>query len=128
MFQYIIQPGDNLYRIADRFDVTVAAIIAANPGLYPQQIFPGQVILIPISGYLYQNYPWYYLLPYLFLRFPRQHWDDRSQWPRDWQDRDFRRFRITSVGIDVSKGKGMVCILKPYAEVLASPYKVMHTV
>ena len=34
---------------------------------------------------------------------------------------------MTSVGIDVSKGKSMVCILKPYGEVLASPYEVDHT-
>jgi transposase len=33
---------------------------------------------------------------------------------------------MISVGIDVSKGKSMVCILKPYGEVVASPYEVMH--
>jgi hypothetical protein len=27
---------------------------------------------------------------------------------------------MTSVGIDVSKGKSMVCLLKPYGEVLAA--------
>jgi transposase len=32
-----------------------------------------------------------------------------------------------SVGIDVSKEKSMVCILKPYREVIASPYEVEHT-
>lgn len=35
---------------------------------------------------------------------------------------------MTSVGIDVSKGKSMVCRLKPYGEVLAAPYEVVHTV
>ncbi len=35
---------------------------------------------------------------------------------------------MTSVGIDVSKGKSMVCILKPYGEVLVAPYEVVHTV
>lgn len=34
---------------------------------------------------------------------------------------------MISVGIDVSKEKSMVCILKPYGEVVASPYEVMHT-
>ena len=34
---------------------------------------------------------------------------------------------MISVGIDVSKGKSMVCILKPYGEVLAAPYEVVHT-
>jgi len=88
MFQYKIQPGDTLYRIADYFDVSVAAILAANSGLFPNRIFPGQVILIPISWYLQQNYPWYYLMPYLFIQQPRQYWNDRRRWPRDWRDRD----------------------------------------
>ena len=34
---------------------------------------------------------------------------------------------MTSVGIDVSKGKSTVCILKPYGEVIVSPYEVQHT-
>lgn len=34
---------------------------------------------------------------------------------------------MTSVGIDVSKGKSTICILKPYGEVVASPYEIEHT-
>ena len=34
---------------------------------------------------------------------------------------------MISVGIDVSKGKSMVCILKPYGEVVCSPFEVEHT-
>ena len=34
---------------------------------------------------------------------------------------------MISVGIDVSKGKSTVCILKPYGEVVASPHEVLHT-
>lgn len=34
---------------------------------------------------------------------------------------------MTSVGIDVSKGKSTVCILKPYGEVIDSPHEVLHT-
>lgn len=34
---------------------------------------------------------------------------------------------MTSVGIDVSKGKSIVCFLRPYGEVVASPYEVLHT-
>lgn len=34
---------------------------------------------------------------------------------------------MNSVGIDVSKEKSMVCILRPYGEVLLSPYEVSHT-
>ena len=34
---------------------------------------------------------------------------------------------MISVGIDISKGKSMVCILKPYGEVVAKPFEVRHT-
>ena len=34
---------------------------------------------------------------------------------------------MVSVGIDVSKDKSMVCILKPYGEVVSSPYEISHT-
>ena len=34
---------------------------------------------------------------------------------------------MISVGIDVSKGKSMVCMLRPYGEVVASPYEIQHT-
>jgi transposase len=34
---------------------------------------------------------------------------------------------MISVGIDVSKEKSTVCILKPYGEVVSSPYEMMHT-
>lgn len=34
---------------------------------------------------------------------------------------------MISVGIDVSKEKSMVCILRPYGEVVSSPYEVTHT-
>ena len=34
---------------------------------------------------------------------------------------------MISVGIDISKGKSMVCILKPYGEIVAKPFEVRHT-
>lgn len=34
---------------------------------------------------------------------------------------------MISVGIDVSKGNSMVCILKPYGEVIEKPFKLKHT-
>lgn len=34
---------------------------------------------------------------------------------------------MISVGIDVSKGKSTVCILKPYGEIVSSPFEVTHT-
>lgn len=33
---------------------------------------------------------------------------------------------MISVGIDVSKGKSTVCILKPYGEIVCRPFEVMH--
>jgi transposase len=38
----------------------------------------------------------------------------------------FRRRRMISVGVDVSKGKSTVCILKPYGEIVCSPFEVQH--
>lgn len=34
---------------------------------------------------------------------------------------------MISVGIDVSKEKSMVCMLRPYGEVIASPHEIQHT-
>ncbi|WP_185748254.1 transposase [Metaclostridioides mangenotii] len=34
---------------------------------------------------------------------------------------------MISVGIDISKGKSTVCILKPYGEIICSPYEITHT-
>lgn len=33
---------------------------------------------------------------------------------------------MISVGVDVSKGKSMICILKPYGEIVSSPFEVAH--
>ena len=35
---------------------------------------------------------------------------------------------MISVGIDVSKGKSTVCIMKPYGEIIRSPYEVAHSI
>jgi transposase len=35
--------------------------------------------------------------------------------------------RLISVGIDVSKEKSTICILKPYGEILSSPFDILHT-
>ena len=34
---------------------------------------------------------------------------------------------MISVGIDVSKGKSMVCIMKPCGEVLKTPFEMLHS-
>ena len=35
---------------------------------------------------------------------------------------------MNAVGIDVSKGKSMVAILRPYGEIVSTPFEVKHTV
>ena len=35
---------------------------------------------------------------------------------------------MNAVGIDVSKGKSMVAILRPYGEIISKPFEVKHTV
>jgi spore coat assembly protein SafA len=45
---YVVQAGDTLSEIAQRFGVSLDALIAANPQITdPDRIFPGQVIVIP---------------------------------------------------------------------------------
>lgn len=44
---YTVQPGDTLSEIAERFGVTVAAIVEANGIQDPNLIFPGQELVIP---------------------------------------------------------------------------------
>lgn len=34
---------------------------------------------------------------------------------------------MISVGIDVSKGKSTVCIMKPCGEILKAPFEIRHT-
>ena len=44
---YIVQSGDSIWKIAQMFSVSMAAIIAANSLSSPNLIFPGQQLLIP---------------------------------------------------------------------------------
>lgn len=44
---YTIQPGEWLYRIASNCGVAVAELLAANPGVNPDFVFPGQQLNIP---------------------------------------------------------------------------------
>lgn len=46
-FQHTIEPGESLYAIARRYDVTTDAIIRANTISAPDQIFVGQRLIIP---------------------------------------------------------------------------------
>jgi LysM repeat protein len=44
---YIVQPGDNLYRVSLRFGVPVSALIRANGIVNANRIFAGQQLIIP---------------------------------------------------------------------------------
>ncbi len=44
---YVVQPGDYLAIIADKFDVTVSMLLAANYIPYPDHLEAGQVLVIP---------------------------------------------------------------------------------
>ena len=48
IIRYTVLPGDTLFRIASRFGTTVQSIIAANPGVVPERILPGQILTISI--------------------------------------------------------------------------------
>jgi len=47
---YTIKAGDTLYALAKAYNTTVAAIVAANPGINPNNLRIGQVICIPQVG------------------------------------------------------------------------------
>jgi LysM repeat protein len=50
MVTYIVQPGDTLTLIAQRFGSTVASIVSVNNISDPNLIFVGQVLQIPVAG------------------------------------------------------------------------------
>src|ERR1041385_2128862 len=45
--EYTIMSGDSYSRLATRFHVTVSSLMAANPGIEPTQLRPGQKLKIP---------------------------------------------------------------------------------
>jgi len=45
---YTVQPGDTLWAIAGRYGIPLESLIQANPWIDPEEIFPGQIITIPI--------------------------------------------------------------------------------
>jgi len=50
MTTYIVQPGDTLYSIARRFNVSIEAILEVNDIANPNFIYPGQILQIPNGG------------------------------------------------------------------------------
>jgi serine/threonine-protein kinase len=47
---YTVAWGDWLNKIAQRFGITTQALLAANPGVNPNRLYPGQVLRIPCPG------------------------------------------------------------------------------
>ena len=47
---YVVQPGDTLFKISLKFNVSMQAIMAANGITNPNLIFAGQVLTIPGAG------------------------------------------------------------------------------
>ncbi len=47
---YTIQAGDTFYKIALKLGISLASLLAANPGVDPQRLRIGQVIRIPVTG------------------------------------------------------------------------------
>jgi LysM repeat protein len=52
---YTVKPNDTLWDIASRYDLFVSDLIAANPGVDPQRLMAGQVLLIPGAATLGAN-------------------------------------------------------------------------
>jgi len=49
--KYVVQSGDTMFSIAQRFAVSLNELIAFNPQIAdPNVLVPGQVVLIPTSG------------------------------------------------------------------------------
>lgn len=47
-FRYTVQPGDSMWKIAQRFGVSLDALIRANPQISdPSLIYPGQIVCVP---------------------------------------------------------------------------------
>ncbi len=47
--QYTVKEGDTMFDIALKFGITLEALTAANPGVNPERIFPGQVLNVPVK-------------------------------------------------------------------------------
>ena len=47
--QYTIQAGDSLGNLAYEFNTTAETILAANPGITPNNLNVGQVLSIPVN-------------------------------------------------------------------------------
>lgn len=49
LIRHPVAPGDTFYNLAERYGTTVEAIMAANPGVDPDNLQVGQIINIPVA-------------------------------------------------------------------------------
>ncbi|MDI6605350.1 MAG: LysM peptidoglycan-binding domain-containing protein [Thermoanaerobacteraceae bacterium] len=56
-FYYVVRPGDTLWDIANRYGVSLDALIKANYIVNPNLIYPGQTIIIPCPSAPPVEYP-----------------------------------------------------------------------
>lgn len=63
MITYIIKPGDNLYSIARKYNISVENILNVNPQIKdPSMLYPGTSIRIPLPDEYPTDYPVYNIL------------------------------------------------------------------
>lgn len=55
-FLHTVVAGDTIWNIAQRFGVTVDDIVAANPGIVPENLLIGSVIRVPAPAVSYIRY------------------------------------------------------------------------
>ena len=47
--EYIIKEGDTLYKLAQKFETTISALIGANPNIDPNNLTVGDLLCIPLQ-------------------------------------------------------------------------------
>lgn len=47
--RYVIQAGDTFYDLSRRFNISLADLLSANPGVDPRRLLIGQTIILPIG-------------------------------------------------------------------------------
>lgn len=97
---YTVQSGDNLTRLAQRYDTTVGNIISYNNLSNPDQIRPGQILHIPTTALM--------VLSRSFLTRPKFHWPVQGKITSGY---GYRIHPITKVrhfhgGIDIAVAQG----------------------
>jgi spore coat assembly protein SafA len=51
LMDYVVQSGDTLFFISQKFGISLNTVIAFNPQIQnPDLIYPGQIIIVPVAG------------------------------------------------------------------------------